>query len=393
MKTDKGKRPDIVLSHEEMHRVTHELAVCKIELEMQQEELLQSREELEKLLEQRTGLYGFDSLGCMTLARDGTILDLNRTCMKLLGGENTSLRGDRFGKYVAAENLPAFSDLLEKVFSLSDPIACEVDLCLDAVSDLSTKISGMKGADMSVARAVRIDAVLCDDDQKCMAVVRDITSQRQIEKDNAELLARLVQSRKLESIGRLADGVAHDFNNMLQAMLGNVEFLSTTEGLKSSVREKLADLRKTVLKSAALTRQLLAFTRKQPIEPKALDINAIVADMLEMLTRLLGENIELIFTPGKETWTVNMDSSQIEQILANPALNARDAVHEAGVLSIETLNVIADKALCQKNPNAVPGEYVLLSVSDNGCGMDRRVLESVFEPFFTTMRPEKRNGP
>ncbi len=210
-----------------------------------------------------------------------------------------------------------------------------------------------------------------------VAVKRDIT-------DYLKIAAQLQQAQKMESIGRLAGGVAHDFNNMLSVILGNTEL--ALNGLDPGHPHfvELQEIRKAASHSADLTRQLLAFARKQTVIPKVLDLNATVEGMLKMLRRLIGEDIELAWRPEPRETTVKIDPAQIDQMLANLAVNARDAIAGAGRLTIETALTAFDQAFCADHADAVPGEYVMLAVSDNGCGMDKATREHLFEPFFTT---------
>jgi CheY-like chemotaxis protein len=196
----------------------------------------------------------------------------------------------------------------------------------------------------------------------------------------------------MEAVGRLAGGVAHDFNNMLGIILGHTEMvldqLEPTDPLSADLRE----IRKAAERSANLTRQLLAFARKQTVAPKVLDLNEAVQGMLNMLRRLIGEDIDLSWLPGADVWPVKVDPSQIDQILANLCVNARDAIADVGKLTIETENVAFDEAYCARHGGFVPGKYVLLAVSDNGSGMDEETQNRLFEPFFTTKELGKGTG-
>ncbi len=205
----------------------------------------------------------------------------------------------------------------------------------------------------------------------------DITVQKILED-------QLRQAQKMESVGRLAGGVAHDFNNMLQAILGYGDLAMDALPDNHPARGSIEEVQKAAKRSAELTRQLLAFSRRQPIRPIILDINDVVAGMLSMLRRIIGENITLIWKPGMDLWTVQMDPTQVDQVLVNLAANARDAITGAGNLTIETANTTLDEGYCRSHAGFIPGEYVLLAVSDDGCGMDRHTLERLFEPFFTT---------
>ncbi len=213
---------------------------------------------------------------------------------------------------------------------------------------------------------------------------QDITERKAAEAEKAKLESELQQARKIESIGRLAGGVAHDFNNMLGVILGHLEFALEQVNPAQPLHADLEEVQKAARRSAALTRQLLAFARKQTIMPKILNLNETVDGTLKMLRRLIGENVDLVWQPGADLWPVNMDPSQIDQILANFCVNARDAIGGVGKIVLETGNASLDQAACAKLPELSPGKYVRLAVSDNGCGMDRDTLDHLFEPFFTT---------
>ena len=224
--------------------------------------------------------------------------------------------------------------------------------------------------------AGRVREILC--------VGNDATARKRVEEEKAKLEAQLQQAQKMESVGRLAGGVAHDFNNMLQVILVNADLAMDRIPPGSPLSENLDEIRNSAQRSADLTRQLLAFARRQTVAPKVLDLNETVAGMLKMLQRLIGENIDLDWQPGSNLWAINMDPSQIDQILANLCVNARDAIVDVGKLTISTGNSAFDEDYCEKNPGFAPGEYVRLAVSDNGCGMDSETLSHIFEPFFTT---------
>jgi len=210
--------------------------------------------------------------------------------------------------------------------------------------------------------------------------------------DKVKLEAQLQQAQKMESIGRLAGGVAHDFNNMLAVILGRTDMLINSLGTDHPEQESLREIRKATDRSIALTRQLLAFARKQTISPRTLDLNETVGGMLKMLQRLIGEDIDLLWRPWEGELKVRMDPSQIDQILANLCINARDAIEGVGRLTIETNTMILDEGYCRDHPGFVPGEYVLLMISDDGHGMDQETLCNIFEPFFTTKETGKGTG-
>ena len=221
---------------------------------------------------------------------------------------------------------------------------------------------------------------------------RDISEFKRAEKEREELELKLRQAQKMEAVGRLAGGVAHDFNNMLSVIIGNAEIALEQADLPRPLYDGLVEIRKAGERSANLTRQLLAFARKQTVSPTVLDLNTIVSEVTKMLKRLIGEDIDLALRLGKSVWPVKMDPSQIDQILANLCVNARDAIADVGKVTIETGNVEFDETYCHYHPGFLPGRYALLAVSDNGCGMDADTLDNVFEPFFTTKESGQGTG-
>ncbi len=220
----------------------------------------------------------------------------------------------------------------------------------------------------------------------------DITERKRAEEEKIKLQGQLLQSQKMESVGRLAGGVAHDFNNMLGVILGHAEMALGQVDPMQPLHVNLLEIRKAAERSADLTRQLLAFARKQTVSPRVLNLNETVAGMINMLQRLIGEDIRLNWLPGIDLWPVKIDPSQIDQILANLCVNARDAIVGIGKITIETGNISLDEAYCADHAGFVPGEYVLLAVSDDGSGMDKEVLDKLFEPFFTTKGLGKGTG-
>ncbi|OQX19847.1 MAG: hypothetical protein BWK76_03325 [Desulfobulbaceae bacterium A2] len=218
-----------------------------------------------------------------------------------------------------------------------------------------------------------------------VAVKEDITERKLLEE-------KLRQSQKMEAVGRLAGGVAHDFNNMLGVIVGHTELLLNQIDPAQPLFTPLQEIRKAAEKSGDLTRQLLAFARKQAIAPVVLDLNEIVDGMIKMLQRIIGEDIHLAWSPGRNLWPVMVDPGQIDQVLANLCVNARDAIAGVGRVTIETENTSFDEAYCSEHPGYFPGDYVLLAMSDSGCGMTSEILGNIFEPFFTTKETGKGTG-
>jgi nitrogen-specific signal transduction histidine kinase/DNA-binding NarL/FixJ family response regulator len=209
----------------------------------------------------------------------------------------------------------------------------------------------------------------------------DVSERRALEQ-------QLRQSQKMEAIGRLAGGIAHDFNNLLMVISGYSEFLLERLGPDPALRGPAKEISSAAERATSLTRQLLAFSRKQMLAPKVLDLNAVVTENLKMLTRLIGEDIDLVMIPGTELGPVKADPSQIEQVILNLAVNARDAMPHGGKLTIETGNVTLDENYARIHSPLKAGDYVMLAISDTGVGMDTETQSRIFEPFFTTKGPK-----
>jgi len=230
------------------------------------------------------------------------------------------------------------------------------------------------------AVVVRVSARPIRDAHKTVSFelyAEDITEQRALEQ-------QLRQAQKMEAVGRLAGGIAHDFNNLLMVISGYCEFLLQKLGPDPALRGFAQEISNAADRATSLTRQLLAFSRKQVLTPKVLDLNAVVSENLKMLPRLIGEDIELVTLPAAGLGKVKADPGQIEQVVMNLVVNARDAMPSGGKLTIETTNVTLDEAYVRLHPGVTPGEYVMLAISDTGVGMDRETQSHIFEPFFTT---------
>ncbi|MBN1661988.1 MAG: PAS domain S-box protein [Deltaproteobacteria bacterium] len=225
-----------------------------------------------------------------------------------------------------------------------------------------------------------------------LLVGRDITQRKKAEEEKEKLEKQLIQARKMETVGRLAGGVAHDFNNMLNVIMGYAELTKMSLSEDSEIMQNILEIEKAAFRSRDLTAQLLAFSRKQIIAPKMINLNSLISDTQNSIARLIGEDIDFNFVPGDDLNMVKIDPSQFEQILMNLAVNARDALPDGGKLTIETANLRIDPTYCQDHLDFIPGDYVLLAVSDNGTGIDKNDLQYIFEPFFTTKAVGKGTG-
>jgi PAS domain S-box-containing protein len=239
-----------------------------------------------------------------------------------------------------------------------------------------------------------IEPVL-DSEGRCTHVLwvgRNITDRKRAEAERERLERQLEQVRKMESIGQLAGGIAHDFNNMLTVVLGNVDLMRMQMGASHPLDQEVAQVEQAAQRSKEMARQLLAFSRQQIIQPMVLDLNQQVAATRSLFATLIGEQVSVSFQPGSPLWPVLCDPSQVDQVLLNLVVNARDAMPRGGTITVETSNVTLDHATRLDVPGAQPGQYVSLEVRDEGLGIDPKVLPRIFEPFFTTKRVNKGTG-
>lgn len=333
-----------------------------------EEELLQSNERFKSLSDA--------SLEGIMIHEQGTILDANLAFLKLFGYDTLSELAGKNGleTILTSESRERIRQRIDHQETGTIEITCKRRDGATFTGETDSRPIKYLGRD---ARLV-----------SC----RDITERKRTEEENLKLNAQLVQAQKMESVGRLAGGVAHDFNNMLSAIQGHTELAMMNIPQSDPVYGDLKAIYTAARRSADLTRQLLAFARKQAVSPKVLDVNDTVTGMLKMLLRLLGEDISLAWIPGSGLWPAKVDPSQIDQILVNLCINARDAINGVGRITIETDNLSFDEDYCTAHPGSERGEYIMLAVTDNGCGMSKEVLDHLFEPFFTTKEIGKGTG-
>ncbi|HAS82761.1 MAG TPA: hypothetical protein DCS43_08850 [Verrucomicrobia bacterium] len=229
-------------------------------------------------------------------------------------------------------------------------------------------------------------------DPEMFGINVDLTERKRAEADREKLMEQLSQARKMESVGRLAGGVAHDFNNMLGVILGQAELALDMLEPGDSLQERLQEIRKAAERSAELTRQLLAFARKQTVQPRVLDLNETVEGMLKMLRRLVGEHIELKWMPCLRLGYVHIDPVQVHQILTNVCENARESIADTGTIIIKTERIPCNAEFCSRHEGSIPGDHACLTVADSGIGMDAEMLTHLFEPFFTTKKLGEGTG-
>jgi two-component system, cell cycle sensor histidine kinase and response regulator CckA len=318
----------------------------------------------------------------------GTLIRMNQACRDLLHVTDEML----VGKYnVLKDNIVeqhGVMPLVKRVFEQGETV--QFILHYDSSQLQSIQLQDTP----QLIVQVRISPILNAQNKLIHAIIQhlDITDRTRAEEEKDKLQAQLLQAQKMESVGRLAGGVAHDFNNMLTAILGHAELAMMRHTPSESIYTDLKMIEDSALRSADLVQQLLAFARKQTVAPKVLNINDSVAMMLKMLRRVIGEDINLAWLPGVDLWPVRIDPSQIDQLLANLCVNARDAIAGVGKITLETENVVFDESYCAIHPGYIPGEYMMLAVSDDGSGIDADIIGHLFEPFFTTKELGKGTG-
>src|ERR1700733_9128116 len=297
----------------------------------------------------------------------GQLLDVNPALLAILGYSSAEeLVGKHLGELYADTHL---------WFELADH--------LHSAAPFNGLIADWKRKD-GINTALRVSGrAVCDGDKKTAfeLFIEDVTERRALEQ-------QLRQSQKMEAVGRLAGGIAHDFNNLLMVISGYSEFLLDRLGPDPALRGPAQEIAGASQRASSLTRQLLAFSRKQMLAPKILDLNGVVTENLKMLTRVIGEDIDLVMVPASLLGAVRADAGQIDQVIMNLALNARDAMPAGGKLTIETSNVSLDEEYARFHAPLRPGDYVMLAISDTGFGMDSETQSHIFEPFFTTKGPK-----
>jgi len=338
--------------------VTVALLICwfNAALRAAQEGLLRSESNFRSLV--TNAPYGI----CRCDAR-GHLVDANPALVSSLGYDSTAV--------LIGRNLSTLYADGQQWFVLADQLRTQ-----ESFEGLTAEWTRKDGS----ITAVRLSGRAIKDERKNVTFeifTEDVTERRALEQ-------QLRQAQKMEAIGRLAGGIAHDFNNLLMVISGYSEFLLDRLGPDQALRGPAKEIASAAERATSLTRQLLAFSRKQMLTPKVIDLNAVVTENLKMLTRLIGEDIDLVMIPGAELGPVKADPGQIEQVILNLAVNARDAMPQGGRLTIETSNVMLDDSYARLHAPVQPGDYTMLVITDTGIGMDADTQSRIFEPFFTT---------
>ncbi len=304
---------------------------------------------------------------------DGRMLDINPAGIRLFG-------------FSSKEEMMNLDDISEFYENREDRDVFRRTLeAKGMVRDFEVKIRRQDGQNLAVLDTASVVLNEKGEVAGYHGILRDLTEKRRLEE-------QLFQSQKLESLGQLTSGIAHDFNNVLGGIMGFTELAIEKTEEDKTVHDYLTRIYSLAERAARITRQLLAFARRQILMPKDINLNELIGDLFELLPRLLGEHVETRFIPGGDLKTVRADPSQLEQVLLNLAVNASDAMPDGGKLVIETNNAFLDESYCASHANVHPGEYVSISVSDTGSGIDQSTLQHIFEPFFTTKAVGKGTG-
>lgn len=368
------------LSPEESRQVLHDLQVHQIELELQNEELLRVQEALVAARVRYVDLYDLAPVGYCSVNQRAEILEANLTVAKLLNVPRAELVGQPMTRFIFAEDQDVYYRHRQQ---RHNPDAggkwCELRLV-------------RKGQAPFWARLEETVSPPGDGGLVSRLVINDITDRKAFVAEQDKL-----QAQKMAEVGRLAGGVAHNYNNLLGVILGYAELGLELVDTHHPVHSPLQAIQMAAERCRAdLTRQLLAFARRQVAEPEVLDLNQVLVGIQDNINQLIGDRIELVWNPGTGLAAVYLDPAQIGQIMAILAANARDAIERSGTgrgtLAIATDNVILDARYCAEHPGATPGEYVCLSVRDGGCGMDHAALRRLFEPFYTTKTAGQGTG-
>ncbi len=345
-------------------RLVHELQVHQIELEMQNEELQQTRDDMEAARDKYSDLYDFAPVGYLTLDQAGTVREANLASATLLGIERSRLIKRRLGLSVSVADVPAFNAFLARVFESKTRERCEVTLVNEG----------------KPAIEARIEAVVAASGQECRAVLEDITEHKRAEAD------RLILN-KLESMGILVGGIAHDFNNLLTMILLNVELAQTLNPPGGELADLLGHAKRAAMTAGGLIQQLLAFAYGGAPARKPTRLPGVIQDAVSLAAS--GSRLRCDFSLAEDLWPAEVDAGQIGQVIRNLVLNVREAMPDGGVVSVRAENVVLGP---QTHPSLPPGDYVRVSVTDRGGGIPKELLSKVFDPYFTTKQRGSQKG-
>ncbi len=370
-----------MLSLEKTRHMLYELQVHQIELEMQNEELRRTHAELDLIWKRYFDLYDLAPTGYCTLSEKGLFLEVNLTAATMLGLSRKQLVRRPITRFIVRDDQDLYYLHRKKLFETGELQTVDLRMVKKDGTPFWTTLVATIAHDVDGAPVCRI-------------VMSDITelkkAQEERNKHKLEMLSK--KAERMQSIGRLAGGVAHDFNNMLGVILGYTEMALAELRPGEPLYVDLKEIDMAAQRCANLTQQLLAFAGRQIVAPKVIDLNKVVAERYTQLQQRVDENIQLSWLPATDLWPVKMDPAQIDQMMTNLCENAGEAIIGQGLVTIKTENTTLDQTDCARQPWLIPGEYVQLTISDNGCGMQKEVIDNLFEPFFTTKDIYKSPG-
>jgi PAS domain S-box-containing protein len=324
----------------------------------------------------------------VAVAKDGAIVLVNREAERIFGYDRVELLGEPVEMLVPARFRDEY--LVQRRAYFDEPSTRALGSGLE--------FHGLRKDGSEVPLDIAVSPLGTGAGTTAIVVVRDLSQAKEFERRRDEELARVTrearigQSRRLESLGQLAGGVAHDFNNLLGVILNYAEFVADELEEGTTAHTDVVEIRKAAERATELTRQLLIFSRRETVKPTPVDLNEVVRDVERLLRRTLGEHIELVVKPSQDLPAVLADPGQLEQVLVNLAVNARDAMPDGGHLQIDTREVDLDSDFLQEHPDLSPGRYVRLTVADEGVGMEPEIASRAFEPFFSTKRKGEGTG-
>jgi signal transduction histidine kinase len=399
-------RIDFAIAHEQLraevtaHQATEaNLRIHQVELEQQNEELRRAHFELTTAQARSLDLFDFAPAGLCTVNAQGLIMEANLTLATQLGVARGRLIKQPLSRFIAKEDTDQFHLLRQQQPAAQSAVATHSHLDPDS-GEPAGPDRALQHCELRMRRSdgsqfwdhLATSLVTGEDGRADLRVVlTDITARKAVEEERAKLQAQFNQAQKMEVIGQLAGGVAHDFNNILTAMMLNLELLRTALQLPEA-SSPLQDLQAMTKRAAGLTKQLLMFARRQTIQVTTIELNGAVVSVLKMLQHLLGEQVILKFVPGAPSLWVEGDAGMLDQVVMNLCINARDAMPAGGTLTLATRRVEFGPETAKTVPDFRPGSFVCLTVSDTGGGMPPDVLQHVFEPFFTTKEIGKGSG-
>lgn len=366
---------DLQLSHSGASKEFVAIALDITEREKAEEALRDSEERTRTIVE--TAVEGI-----ITIDERGTIESLNSSAGRMFGYEPGELVGSNVRVLMPPPFREEHDGYLRRYRETGER----------RIIGIGREVVGLRKGGEQFPLHISVGELRLRNRRLFTAVLRDLTQDKQSEEELRRAQHQLLQAQKLEAIGKLAGGIAHDFNNYLTVILGNVELMAPDLPEEGTPRQVLGEIEKASRQSAALTQQLLAFSRAQVLEPRVVDLNRIVSGVEAMLERILGEDIDLHFETETKLEPVLVDPSQLEQVIVNLAVNARDAMPRGGTLSLVTGDVYLDDEFAAAHQGIRPGRHAMLVVTDTGTGMDQGVLSQIFEPFFTTKGKDRGTG-